>query len=515
MKRLLILTALGVSALFSANAVAQQGMNPLSYGALAQDLSYFGINGGANAGIMPSVALDNGMFSYIDNPASMALINRNYVTLGTFSNFNNRSNTYLSNTVTSDLQQNRLGNIGVVYNVPVDRGSLVIGGGYVLREHANRTNTGRGFNAQSTITDVFKEPGSSYNDIAFNAYAIDYGDVAQTYDESIFRVGFAPGDYPGIQQDVELTSRGLIGEYSVFIATEYKKNLLVGVSIGLDYGVINMDRNVLETDEDNLYDGDFIGADELGLGGTDVQSILLVDDIRSEVLGASLSAGLLYKVNPFLNLGASIDLPTQLNVTESYFSDIETRLDDGRTPYGDNFEGDFEYQIRRPAQYRFGVALDNFNGFSATASAELIDFRNVGLDLVSRTQGDIPFEETRELRLQQEGFDRMFDANYRTVVNWRAGLSYQLMNGTEFRAGGAFLPATANRFNADRILLNGGFGIPLSQQLYLDVGLQYQMWDDVTALYEYFDPVDQVFRSQQFSEDITNLNLLVGIKYQF
>lgn len=515
MNRFVTLIALGVSIFLTQTTTAQQGMNPLSYGVMAQEMSYFGLNGDANASILPSVALDNGMFGYLDNPASMALVNRSYLTFGSFSNFHERSNGYLGNTLTDNIQGNRVGNIGIVYNVPVGLGSLVVGGGYVLREHANRSNSGSGFNDRSTITDMFKEPGSGYSDIAFNAFATDYGDVAQTFEESIFRIGFAPEDYPGIQQDVEVSTSGRIGEYSVFLATEYKKNLMFGVSLGVDYGVINLDRNVLETDADNLYDGDFIGTDELGNGGTDVQSILLTDDIRSEVLGATLGAGFIYRVSPFINLGASIDLPTNLNVNEQYFSDIETRLDDGRTPFGDNFEGDFQYEIERPAQYRFGAALDNYNGFSVSVSTEIIDFRNVELDLVSRTEGEIPFLESRQLRVQQEEFGRFFNENYVMVLNWRAGAKYRLLNGSEFRAGGAILPASSTRFNSDRIILNGGLGLPITPQLYMDIALQYQMWEDVTELYEFFDPVDQAMRSERLTADITNFNVLVGFKYQF
>ena len=82
-------------------------------------------------------------------------------------------------------------------------------------------------NTNSTITDTFKDINSSYQDIAFETYAIDYMDVEQTRLESIFRIGFEDGYFPGIYQDVEITQHSDLGELSIFGAFEFQKNLFL------------------------------------------------------------------------------------------------------------------------------------------------------------------------------------------------------------------------------------------------------------------------------------------------
>lgn len=514
MKRLLfILLMAGVS---SAPAVfAQDGQLQTNYSSLAQQLIYSSTNGDANASVLPSVAVDNGIGSYLDNPASMALINMSYFNAGLESGITDQTNAYLGNESIYNDSKVRFGNMGLIYQVPTERGTLVVGGGYTLNNSFNRTNLFSGLNTQSTITDVFKRPESDYYDIAFETYATDWGDVDQTFLESIFRIGFAPGNFPGIYQDGEISQQGSVGEYSVFLSTEFQRNIYAGISLGLEYGTFDYQRNFLESDLDNVYDGDFIEQDGAGNGGTDIDNILLYDEINSEIIGANLIAGVLYKILPNLNIGGSVKIPSKLAITEDYFSEITTNFDDGRSPFFDNFEGNFSYSVRRPFQWNAGIAIDNYEGFTLSGSVEFIDYSNTEVDLTSRSSDNLDFTQIAALREQENLIREQIQQDYNQVLNLKAGLKYQFISGFEIRGGYAFLPGKSSLTEADRTIFSGGLGVPLTRELYLDITGQYSEWNDRSLLYQYEDPVNGDLMSESISEDFSRINILVGFKYRF
>lgn len=499
--------------LLSVKTNAQDGVSQISYQNLAQQFSTTTINGDANTSILPSVAMENGFGSFIDNPASMALISTSYFNFGYLSNRSDNENSYLGNSSSIDNTQGEISNIGLVYRAPTEQGSFVLGGGYNATTTFNRTNLINGRNGSSTITDSFKGSGSDYNSIAFETYAIDYADVEQTMLESIFRIGFTPATFPGITQDAEISQTGSIGEFSLFTATEFQKNIFFGASLGLVSGTYKYRRDFRELDQFNDYDGDFIEQDSEGNGGTDINAIVLRDEIDSEIIGANIRAGLVFKVLPKLNIGASVLFPSKLIITEEYYSSLTTSFDDGRDNFFDDFDGEFNYSIRKPGQLNLGIAVDDLAGFSLSASTEIIDYRNTEVDLTR--DSNLGFEEVIFLRNEQAIIDSTISADYNLVANLKGGMEYRVSNGIEFRIGGSFLPGKSSNFSADRFTLAGGVGVPLSQDLFLDITTQYTEWNDRSIMYEYFDTGSGDSMSESVGESISQLNVLIGIKYRF
>lgn len=511
MKNRLLSTLFGLM-LLSTYTFGQDGANQINYSSLAQQFVQTNLNGDANATILPSVAIDNGFGSFLDNPASLALINDTYFNIGYLSNHAENTNSFKNISSTIDGQLGRFSNMGLIYSAPTNQGSLVIGGGYTVNNSINRKNLLAVENSTSTITDVFKDINSSYNSIAFETFAIDYADIEQTQLESIFRIGFEPGTFPGIFQDVEITQRSNIGELSLFGATEFRKNLFVGISLALVSGTHNYTRDFLERDLNDVYDGDFLFADENGLNGTDVDAILLRDEIESEVLGTSLRAGVLYKITSFFNVGVSYALPNTYFITENYYSFIRTTFDD-ESISEDDFDGDFTYEVKRPSQLNLGAAIDNLAGFTLSGSVELIDYRNTEVTLTN--DPDLTFEEISSLREEEDFITQSINADYNNVMNLKLGAKYQTNTGYELRAGFSSLPGRSNRFSADRSVYSAGLGVPLSREIYLDITTQYSKWDDRSIVYEYFDDAAGQVRSESIQESISQLNVLVGLKFRF
>jgi hypothetical protein len=493
----------------ASSTMAQDGYDPMSYSSLSQVFSSQQYLGSANSAILPSVAMENGYASFIDNPAVMSLIKGSYVNIGYMSNHSEFNQSFRGNELLLDSKADYINNIGVVYKIPTRVGSLVLGGGIHTNSVYNRSLGSSTFNNQSTITDVFKGESSDYSNIAFETYAIDYADQAQTQLESIFRIGFNDG-FPGTYQQSELTQYGRSREFYFFMGTEFKKNLHIGFSLGINEAFHNMSRNILEEDLDNVYDGDFIEQDENGENGTDIYSIQLSDELRSDVLGFEARIGAVYQLGQYLNLGASWSLPSIMEITEEYNSTITTSFDNSLGPFFDSFEGEFTYAITRPSKYSLGMAVNQLKGFDLSIGVDFISYNKTDIDLTY--DQSLEFDEVAFLRDQEAVIEQSISQRYQSVMNTRIGAQYRFKNGTELRAGTSILPSKSVQIDETRTLYSGGIGIPLSRDFFLDITTQYIQWNDRSVLYEYQDMGSTIPIQESISERNQLVNVLIGIK---
>jgi len=508
-KRLQFILATFMLLITASSAMAQDGYDPMSYSSLSQVFSSQQYLGSANSAILPSVAMENGYASFIDNPAAMSLIKGSYVNIGYMSNRSEFNQSFRGNELLLDSKADYINNIGVVYKIPTRVGSLVLGGGIHTNSVYNRSLGSSAFNNQSTITDIFKGESSDYRNIAFETYAIDYADQAQTQLESIFRIGFDDG-FPGTYQQSELTQDGRSREFAFFMGTEFKKNLHIGFSLGINEAFHNMSRNILEEDLDNVYDGDFIEQDENGENGTDIYSIQLSDELRSDVLGFEARIGAVYKLGQYLNLGASWSLPSIMEITEEYNSTITTSFDNSIGPFFDSFEGEFTYAITRPSKYSLGMAVNQLKGFDLSIGVDFISYNKTDIDLTYNQSLD--FDEVAFLRDQEAVIEQSINQRYQSVMNTRIGAQYRFKNGAELRAGTSILPSKSVQIDETRKLYSGGIGIPLSRDFFLDITTQYIQWNDRSVLYEYQDMGSTKPIQESISESNQLINVLIGIK---
>jgi long-subunit fatty acid transport protein len=508
-KRLQFILATFMLLITASSAMAQDGYDPMSYSSLSQVFSSQQYLGSANSAILPSVAMENGYASFIDNPAAMSLIKGSYVNIGYMSNRSEFNQSFRGNELLLDSKADYINNIGVVYKIPTRVGSLVLGGGIHTNSVYNRSLGSSAFNNQSTITDIFKGESSDYRNIAFETYAIDYADQAQTQLESIFRIGFDDG-FPGTYQQSELTQDGRSREFAFFMGTEFKKNLHIGFSLGINEAFHNMSRNILEEDLDNVYDGDFIEQDENGENGTDIYSIQLSDELRSDVLGFEARIGAVYKLGQYLNLGASWSLPSIMEITEEYNSTITTSFDNSIGPFFDSFEGEFTYAITRPSKYSLGMAVNQLKGFDLSIGVDFISYNKTDIDLTYDQSLD--FDEVAFLRDQEAVIEQSISQRYQSVMNTRIGAQYRFKNGAELRAGTSILPSKSVQIDETRTLYSGGIGIPLSRDFFLDITTQYIQWNDRSVLYEYQDMGSTIPIQESISESNQLINVLIGIK---
>jgi len=425
-------------------------------------------------GVMPGTAYASGFGSFLDNPASLALFDNSFGEFGmTYRSVNEDAN-YLGTSRTHDDSVTKISNVGFIYSFPTTQGSLVVGAGYNQHSAANRAIGINARNQNSTITDQFKAPGNTYADIAFDTYAIDHGDEFQDWDESILRIGFDQfGDYLGIRQQAEITERGNGGEYSAFIATEFLPNLMVGASVGILAGNFTYDRVFQEVDNFNDYNFAAIDSDEDGELDTDIDTILLSDEVDSRYSGFRGRVGALYKVTPFFNIGASYTLPSKISVDEDYDAEIRTSFDNGEG-FNDRLEGQFSYSVSYPSRFGLGIAIDDIEGFSVSLSTDYTDYSKVEIDF-----------ETSEL-FEDEITENGFISNqFAKVWNFRGGVFYDVNEYAGVRAGYGFLPSRFKEGLDDKSLYSAGVGFSVGQETSVELGAIYMRWEEESSVYTY------------------------------
>ena len=449
--------------------------------------------------VMPGIANHTGFGAYKDNPAAMALAEEGYLSFSLSSRYVDESGSYLGNSTNFSDSQTGIGDIGFLHKVPTTRGSLVIGGGYSQTTDFNRAFSVNGRNNQSTITDEYSFRGVGYqgdiNTAAFNAFAIE--DINADSSASIFRFGLPFSDYPGINQTVELTERGQLGEYSAFIATEAFRNVFLGASIGYTYGNYEYRRDFLESDRQGDYDGAIIDSDDDGTFDTDIDNIQSIYTIDTKMQAFSAQLGIVYQPTEAFNIGASYQFPSKLLVDEQYNTEITTVMDNGVT-FSDNAPGEFSYEIVRPQRLKAGVRYASAQGLTVSVSAEGILYS----DAKYEEDGISGFETALNSQIRN---------NFNDVVNIRTGLSYKINEQFTPRVGYGYFSSPTENFDRSRQLLSGGFSARVSPQITFDFGLQYSLLDDQNSLYEYQQPNGEVFE-EQVQEDVNKLHVMAGFK---
>ena len=460
--------------------------------------------------LMPGTAYPAGFGSVLDNPASMALFQNSFMDLGLNYRSVDEDAVFLGQARSLDDRQGGLSSLGFLYRYPTIQGSFVMGAGYTQHSVYNRALGFRARNENSTITDKFKYEGSPYQDIAYNTFATDFGDEFEDWDESIFRIGFDRfGDFLGIRQQGEIIQQGQTGEYTMFVATEFQENLMIGASVGITTGRFDYDRIFQEVDEFNDYDGDFIDSGE---GGTDIDNIILEDKVRSTFHNVKVRGGLLYRVKDFLNIGISHERGSRLSVDEDFDARIITTFDNG-VEFEDDEAFEFRYRIRTPSKTSIGAAIYDLNDFSASVSVDYQDFSKTRVDF----RGGSLFED--------EMIENDFIAeNFRSVWSFRSGVSYALSPQLTVRGGYSYIPSRYVDGDDDKSTFGFGAGISLTQNIRFEFAGQYTIWDEISAVYDYaqydYTPLPDnlpglSFNSEVADRSVERWNLLGTLKVKF
>jgi hypothetical protein len=480
-------TVLLVLAVFSV-AKAQNENDVLRYG-----LQY--PEGDPVSMIMPATSYAAGFGSYQQNPASSAFFKDSFVSFGLDDRYVNEKGTYINTTTHHDNQFN-VGNVGFAYKLPTKRGKFVFGAGYSQSHDYNRALAGYGYNKKTSITDYYASSYSSealYN-AAYDAYTVD--EVYDDNDNYLYSVSIfgGPDVYKGINQNFNLTERGVLGEYSFFLGVEIAKNFDVGASIGVLSGDYQYKRHFLESDTKNVYEDAIIDSDD---GYTDVDHILSKDAFHDTFSGFSARLGFIYEISPHFNIGAAYQFKNKLHISEDYSTHIRNTLDNGDY-YTGKVEGKYKYKVVRPGRLNIGITAKDISGFTISASAQRVAY----------STGQIEFSDVDE-QSSENTINHNIGSDLDNVFNLRIGIAYQLNNQFTPRIGYGHYPSPTKLVDAARNFYSAGFSVHLSPTATFNAAAQLGIWDDQDALYT--TPKG----TEVADENVKHWNIMAGLTFYF
>lgn len=399
----------------------------------------------------------------------------------------------------------RLSNLGYVHKSPTSIGSLVFGVGYNQTNTFDRDLFFQGQNGQNSITDFFMPvPGefeitensdgerevSFFRPISFLAYET----FAIDFDEDLFNQGdnvpFLPAVTQGtVEQTGDVLEEGSTNELSFGGAVEAARGVMLGLGANITFGNYNFFRRYEETDLNN---------DNDGTGGTtDFESLILNEDLESNLIGINLRGGLSAKVMPQLRVGLTVETPTYYTIDERYRTRLSTTFDNGDT-FAQDEVADNDYHIISPWRFGGGLAFME-SGLTLSVDAEVVDWSQLRLE-ESGNFNDVFFDD---LNL---GIRRQLDL----VVNTRFGAEYDA-GPVAVRAGYALQPDPSKtpELNREKTFVSAGLGFNVGDQLQLNLGWQREQFEDR------YQPYTEVLNAPVVLEDITRDRFAVGVSVRF
>lgn len=442
-----------------------------------------------------------------------------------------------------------IGNAALLYKVPTQRGSFVLGFASNVTRSFDRSADFENRNQLSSVSDIFPPlndevsverfaPGESPQElffgqqvvetdtaeylvdfdpdgdgsiqrplsyVAFQAFGIDFFPAA--YDST---AGPASGFLPIVpagtqfQQAGDLSESGTLREWNFGGAWEAEKNLMLGLSANIVTGSYELRDTFVEIDDND----EAIGFNELQF--TRRQT--------SDLTGFNVRGGISFEGSLF-RIGLSVETPTWYSVTDKTSLQMQTTFDNGdRFGYGDDSDEnvgrtEFEYTLNTPWRIGAGAAL-NVADATLLVDAMFVDWTQLKLS-------------TSDDRGVFDAANRLINDHFRPVVHTRIGLEYDL-DPLTLRAGFAYqpspvsLPDVSPEAGSRNLDLQGTNAVSERTRYYPSVGLGYQASEqlhfDLSWTQERFEDrfLPYVARNASYvNEEVVRNRVQVGLRYTF
>jgi len=380
--------------------------------------------------------------------------------------------------------------LGVVYPVPVRRGSLVVAFGYDRRANFGSGVSFSGFNPLSTIIQSWSPNGqlrdsTSLGDyLAYNLYLTNLDSLGMKY-KGLF--------FGKLTQLGTVLESGGLNDYSVSGAMDIAKDLSLGISLTYIGGSYRYDRTYREQDNQHIF-----------AAPNDLKQLTVREFVDGNITGFNAKFGLLYRVPDRFRLGINISPPSTFNIRESFGTDatsefytVDQNTQSNLYRVGDKSSN--EYDVHTPWV------------FSAGASVIL-------RDLV--LAGDVEYTDWTELEFARANSDLIaanadFKTLFRGTTNLRAGAEYDIRElGVRVRGGFMYNPSPYQGDSSpyDRKYITGGLGILLGESAMLDLAYAHGWWKTHNFNYGADYTVQPV---SAIEEDIRTNTFLMTLVYRF
>jgi long-subunit fatty acid transport protein len=373
-----------------------------------------------------------------------------------------------------------LNTLGLVFPVPVSRGSFVLAFGFNRESNfttAMATELPDGF---STI-QLRKNFGIGYAVNGDTVYADELGNnlpyrlyLADTLagsghwrrfltqsgrlDSAFAYVWNSPiNNHLSVLQKV--FEGGGINDWSAGGALDIAPNMSLGVTLTYQSGSYKYDGTYKEEDVRDIY------SSNRELDPRNFSSLEIADAVESDISGVSAKIGFMFREPDRFRVGVSIKTPTVYTVKETFGTTFISTPDFGTaTTIGAADEASNEYEIVTPWVLGAGGSV-TLGNLLVSADAEYTDwtefeFRNANSDILA--------------------LNRLLRETLHATLNFHGGAEYLMQErGLRLRGGFIYKPSPYQNDPAEynQKYITAGLGIPLGGSTMLDVAYAHGWWE--------------------------------------
>lgn len=494
------------------------GQNPETYADEAFRSSNISLTGTARfRGIGGNhTALGGDASSIFGNPAGLGFYNRSELSISPSFNLLNANASFLNTSQTLASTKASVGNLSVVlagnsqntnrrwrrtglglsYSQQINFGNEYAFGGRNTRtsivdsyiEAADRRNvTGGQLDQDYNVNDEQSSTieGAAYQFFLINGTERPNGESGPPY--------FRFDRNRPVDQSNSFTSSGAASQWSIGYAGNYDDKLYIGVSGSLTR---------LRYRSDNVFS-------EQVVSGTVFNGYRQQDELSISGSGFNAAIGLIYKLNPDIQVGASLTSPTWTRVSETFTQRLTVDPRDPNLPITRNeidvVPNQFDYRITSPLRASGGATyfLNKGRLGFITASADYVGYPGMRV-----STGIFNAQDNQAFR---EDVRNVVQNTFRSVVNLRAGAEIRA-NLLRIRGGIAYLPdpflSQQDDIDRTRLIVTGGLGVR-NERFFLDASGAFNTFKSAFTPYTLESTRD--FPSARIDNRLVNITVSAGV----
>ncbi len=413
------------------------------------------------------------------NPAGLAILRSYEFSVGaSYLGFRNEVE-YLNSTKNSYKGGLTMNSLGLAIPVPTSRGSLTFALGFGRMSDFTQVAEFGAFNTSSSIVQSLLN-----HDIVYDLY------LAGVDTATNLPLPYVRGN---VDQRVTVREGGGMNHWSFGGAVDIAPNLSLGGSISYVSGSYEYDREFVETDTRNFYNGP---------PPDDFDQFVYINSIKSSISGVNGIIGLMFRRHGFFRLGVSFRTPSHLWISEDFVDRGVSLFDAGSPdpgPYEAIYPGKTEYEIVTPAVISAGGSLTLFDWFILGADIEYTDWTQMRF-------------ENGGVELQDE--NRIIKGIYKATTNARVGAELALLGlGLRFRAGLMYKPSPykGDPPEFDQIYATAGVGLRLESGVMLHGAYGIGFWQTFRNNYSLPNMPD----ASRTKESVLTDNVTVSLAVRF
>ena len=292
-----------------------------------------------------------------------------------------------------------------------------------------------------------------------------------------------------ITQGERIQNTGSMSQFDLAYGGSYRDKLYIGLGLGIVTSNFHSRRTFTESENDQ---------------STVFSDFALYDDVRTSGTGFNARLGLIYRVVDAVRIGASIQTPTWMRMTDTYSQSLTTNFTNPTEQYTPSTgTNQYAYTITTPFRANGGVAVTIGKYGFLTGDVEYVGYQQARLDSnPNNTLGDnADFSDTNAY-IQQ---------NYAKAVNLRVGGEARI---DIFRVrlgyahyGSPYTATTVLNQSANNLAQNyytAGLGLRTGS-FFLDVAGVYSSYNTYYSPYElnnFSEPVVQV-KNDRYTTSVT------------